>query len=173
MGTPSPHEPAFLFAAFFSQDQSLIARGVSSLSEKFGVPESSSGIFAFDETDYYAEEMGPILYKELYLFPAAIDPGDIADIKLFTNSLEAEYSEGGRRKLNIDPGYITLTKVVLATTKNYSHRIYIRKGIYCEITLSWYKGNFKPNPWTYPDYKKPQVIDFLNESRAKLKTVIS
>ncbi|MFC1479218.1 DUF4416 family protein [Planctomycetota bacterium] len=173
MGTPGQYEPALLFAALFTPEQSLLSQGVSSLAEHFGVPESASGLFEFDETDYYSEEMGTGLYKELYLFPGIVNPGEIADIKLCTNSLETEYSEEGKRKLNIDPGYITLTKVVLATTKNYSHRIYIGKGIYCEITLSWHKGSFMPNSWTYPDYKRVQVIDFLNDSRTKLKTEIS
>lgn len=173
MGTPGPAESAFLFAALFSSDRELIDRGASIVSNEWGEAASASELFVFDETDYYSDEMGHPLFKLLCLFQNPFDPGSIADAKLYTNSIEKRFSEEGNRKLNIDPGYITLTKVVLATTKNYSHRIYIAKGIYAEITLSWKKGVFRANPWTYPDYQRPAVIAFFNKSRKKLRTLIN
>jgi len=171
MGAPATAEPAMLFAALFSSDKVLLEKGVSALCEDTGSPVCSSEIFEFSETDYYREEMGKPLFKQLFLFPGIFDPGRISETKLLANRLEQSFSVHGKRKVNIDPGYITLTKVVLATTKNYSHRIYVGKGIYAEITLSWEKGAFNPNPWTYPDYKRPAVIDFFNTAREKVKKV--
>jgi hypothetical protein len=93
----------------------------------------------------------------------------MAEVKLRTNTLERELSSCGKRAVNIDPGYITLSKAVLATTKNYSHRIYLREGIYAEITLAWEKGTFTPRPWTYPDYRTDTAVSFFNRARKLLR----
>lgn len=172
MGGVKTAEPALMFAALFSSDKRLLEKGASGLSGNGEDTLCSSGIFEFSETDYYREEMGSPLFKQLFLFPGIFDPGKISETKLLSNRFEQTFSVRKKRKVNIDPGYITLTKVVLATTKNYSHRIYVGKGIYAEITLAWQKGAFSPNPWTYPDYKRPEVIDFFNAAREELKKSI-
>jgi hypothetical protein len=169
MGSPSSPEPALFFAAIFSGDYSLIIQSREQLEQSYGQVLHSTGVFDFDHTDYYEDEMGRDLKKEIFLFSDIVDPGSIPDIKLDTNRIEKELSRGSQRDVNIDPGYITLTKVILATTKNYSHRMYIGSGIYCEITLSWEKGTFRPNPWTYPDYKDKDIIGFFNTCRNSLK----
>jgi len=169
MGVPSPPENALPFAAVFSSFPSLLEEVVETLAGKWDRPLHASGAFRFDETEYYRGEMGWPLVKEIYLFPRAMDPGSIAEVKLMTNRLESALSREGKRRVNVDPGYLTTGKVVLATTKNHAHRIYVGNGIYCEVTLSWRKGTFEPFPWTYPDYRRPEVIAFFNRCRSLLK----
>ena len=86
-------------------------------------------------------------------------------LKIQTNKIEEKYSENNKRRINIDPGYVTQAKLVLATTKNYSHRIHLAKGIFGDVHLTVYKGKFKPNPWTYPDYKEKFVLEFFDNVR--------
>ncbi|MFA4991472.1 MAG: DUF4416 family protein [Candidatus Omnitrophota bacterium] len=137
--------------------------------DAFGAIDYRSEILPFDYTDYYKKEMGETLSRKFVSFKKLIRPGDLAKIKLRTNSIEEKFAaekEGAvRRLINIDPGYITDAKLVLATTKDYSHRIYLRKGIYAEVTLAWRKGGFQALDWTYPDYRTREYIDILNRMR--------
>jgi hypothetical protein len=119
----------------------------------------------FDFTDYYAEEMGENLNRRFVSFERLIDPEKLASIKRKTCSMEKKFSEKGSRTVNIDPGYITLAKVVLASTKNFFHRIYIGKGIYAEITLAWQKGEYKTFRWTFPDYATEKYMGILKDIR--------
>jgi hypothetical protein len=99
-----------------------------------------------------------------------LDPGTIADIKLKTNEIEDAFSLNGKRRINLDPGYLTLAKIVLVSTKNYSHRIYLKKGIYGEVTLIYYKdGTFKPHLFTYRDYQDKACTDIFLHVRELLK----
>lgn len=169
MGIVKPPEPALLFAAVFSHEAGQHAEAIGRMASSWGTPCLTAGPFPFDHTDYYSGEMGEGLSKTFFLFDRPFDPGDVAGVKLASNAAEKETASDGRRQVNIDPGYITLSKVVLATTKNYSHRIYAGQGIYCEITLQWFKGAFRPCEWTYPDYRDPEVISFFNRCRTCLK----
>ena len=91
----------------------------------------------------------------------------MADIKLETNLLEDQYVRGGRRRVNIDPGYLLYERFVLASGKNFSHRIYIGKKIYADLTLIYQRGVFEKLPWTYPDYADQPIISFLERARAR------
>jgi len=143
----------------------------SALEAAFGPVGSASPVFPFDQTAYYEREMGAGLLKIFFTFENFIDPGDIARIKIRTNEIEASFvSNGGpARPVNLDPGYISLSKLVLATTKDNYHRIYVRDGIYAETTLQFVGGSFSPFPWTYPDFRKKEYIDFFNTLRAGYK----
>jgi len=120
-------------------------------------------------SDYYKNELGWPIKRQFILFDHLINPEDITEIKLLTNDMEKELSKDSKRRVNIDPGYLTLSKVVLATTKNYAHRIYLRCGIYAEITLIYQKGTFQPHLFTYPDYRDDRAIQFFKKGREVLK----
>jgi hypothetical protein len=130
----------------------------------------ASGVIAFDYTDYYFPEMGKPLWRKFISFTKLIPPDDIAEIKSYTNRLEKKFSQKKKnllcRKINLDPGYINAAKLVLATTKDYSHRIYLKKGIYAEVTLSYFNKKFNPWPWTYPDYQSKEYQGFFAKVRS-------
>jgi hypothetical protein len=101
-----------------------------------------------------------------------VRPQDIVEIKWKTNDLENKESQGGKRKINIDPGYVALERLVLTTGKNYTHRIYLSRGIYADLTLIFQRGGFSPLAWTYKDYGDPEIIDYFNEIRERYKKQI-
>jgi hypothetical protein len=120
----------------------------------------------FDHTAYYAAEFGEGLKRRFVAFEELVHPGKLAEIKLLTNALEMEWVLEGKRRINIDPGYISHSKLVLATTKNHAHRIYLGQGIYAEVTLHFRDGAFRAWPWTYPDYASSPLIAIFNHIRA-------
>jgi hypothetical protein len=126
--------------------------------------------FPFEQTRYYEAAMGPGLRKQFLAFNDLVDPERLASIKLHTNALERELAEtrsyAESRPLNLDPGLLTLGKLVLATTKDQAHRVYLRQGIFAEVTLRYQDGAWEPWPWTYADYREPAVRAFLEEARA-------
>lgn len=135
------------------------------LSAKFGALLLESSTIPFDFTQYYHREMGQGLLRKWLLFDAVIEQDRIADIKNATRAVERDFSIGGNRRVNIDPGYITLSKIVLATTKDCAHRIYLNDGIYAEITLLYHKAAWQPQPWTYPDYITETALEFFSKAR--------
>lgn len=120
---------------------------------------------------HYREELGPSIKRRFIFFKDLFDTGTLADIKIKTNEIEGAFSVDGRRLVNLDPGYITLAKIVLASTKNYSHRINLGKGIYGEVTLIYVEkeGTFKPHLFTYRDYQEKSSIDMFLDARARLR----
>ena len=135
---------------------------------EFGQIDYRSPVLLFDHTDYYKKELGHPLKRRFISFKKLIPPERIAKIKLATNSIEEKFARhenrGGvsKRRINIDPGYVSDSKLILATTKDYFHRMYLNKGILAEVTLAWKKGSFRPFEWTYPDYKTSEYRDILN-----------
>jgi hypothetical protein len=150
-----------------------VAWGLRQATREFGRTTAVSDAFDFTETNYYAAEMGGDLKKQFWAFAAPIDPGRLAAIKLATNLWEAEYAGLGLhaepRPLNLDPGYLTLAKLVLASTKDHAHRIYLADGIYAEVTLSFRSGAWQPFEWTYPDYRRPDFHEFFSLCRELLR----
>jgi len=133
--------------------------------KRFGAIDYKSPALSFDYTDYYKKEMGCPLKRRFISFKKSIPPEEITEIKLFTNSIEEKLSVNKKRRVNIDPGYISDSKLILATTKDYFHRIYLNKGVYAEVTLYWRKDSFQPFEWTYPDYRTKEYLDILNAIR--------
>ncbi|OGL39623.1 MAG: hypothetical protein A2042_08350 [Candidatus Schekmanbacteria bacterium GWA2_38_11] len=159
---------AKLFFAILYSDETVYSQALKNLTEKFGEMDEEVPPFRFDLTGYYEKEMGVGLEKGFVTAKELVDKSTLAEIKLYTNSIEERYQrEDGDRRINIDPGYITPSKLVLATTKNYQHRIYLRGGIFAEITLNFKKGHVEFNPWTYPDYKLKTTTDFFLRVRNK------
>jgi hypothetical protein len=123
----------------------------------------------FHHTEYYDEEMGHGLKRKFLSFKNPVNLEDIFRAKIKTNSLERRYLKNGNRAINIDPGYVDLSKLVLFSTKDYTHRIYLRQGIYAEVTLFYKDKTFNAWPWTYPDYMTKEYIEIFNRIRASFK----
>ena len=167
MGEIKEHPPVKLIMGMIAADEGLFQPVEASLSRQFGRVDFQSHIMPFDYTDYYVREMGPNLLRKFIGFEKLIQPEEIVGIKLFTNDLEKEfvYPDTDKRRINLDPGYITAAKLVLASTKDHIHRIYLKDGIYVEITLRMERKTFRPWPWTYPDYSSAEYIGIFNEIR--------
>ena len=168
MGTPRQPEPVKLFIGIMYQNTVSIEKIEARLEEKFGPREFSTGPVPFSWTDYYEKEMGKDLLKAFYCYKKVIDRDDLPAIKLSTNALERDYVEQGNRKVNIDPGYLSRDKLVLASTKDFFHRLYLADGIYGEVTLHFRRDVFRYFSWTYPDYKEAAVHEMLKKARESL-----
>lgn len=153
-----------IFSKTINPDQIL-----SRLKDEFGEIDSEMPPVEFDQTDYYQSEMGRDLLKSFVSFQAPIDPGILPDIKIKTNQLESEYLDSGSRRINIDPGYIDLAKLVLASTKDFSHRIYLRDGIFAEVTMIYMNNTYRSLPWTYPDFRKDEYLEYFTNLRKRFK----
>jgi hypothetical protein len=165
-----------LFFAVFTKFANLFDDVRNILIEKFGDVDLESQPYLFDEfTNYYHKQMGKGLYKKFYSFKRLIYPDQIANIKIFTNKVENDFSKMQTdvlRPVNIDPGYVGFSKMVLASTKDNYHRIYLADGIFAEVTLRYVKGSFQPWEWTYPDYRTKENILFFNRVRNIYKNQI-
>jgi hypothetical protein len=142
------------------------------LNRSFGGIDYESGTLNFQFTDYYTNEMGDNLKRKFLSFGRLACLDDIYRVKLRTNTMEARLSMSGKRTVNIDPGYLDLSKLVLFTTKDYSHRIHIKKGIYAESTLFFRDKTYNAWPWTYPDYKTTTYLDIFHSIRQIYKNQI-
>ena len=142
-----------------------INRANADLENRFGKIDLKSPVFDFTFTDYYNDEMGESLIKQLLSFEKPVMPDQLADIKNATNKIESLYLLKGKRTINLDPGYLEESKLILASTKNFSHRIYLKDGIWAELTLSYAGGRFVAHPWTYPDYQTELAYGFLSKVR--------
>jgi hypothetical protein len=172
MGDAHLPTPVLLLVAATSRYEQVLDLGREQCEARFGAALAVSSAFEFGETDYYAQEMGSGLLKQFWAFHA-IDPGRLAPVKRQTNEWEAEYAglkaHPEPRPLNLDPGYLTLAKLVLASTKDHAHRIYLADGIYAEVTLSYRRGGWQPFDWTYPDYRRSDYHEFFTRCRELLR----
>ena len=148
---------------------------VMEIEKKYGRIEYETNDIDFLHTSYYREEMGDDLKRKFLSFEKPIERDRLADIKVWTNKLEEKYGEKSGdfvfRKVNIDPGIITPANLVLASTKDFAHRTYLKNGIFAEVTLVYEKKQFKSLPWTYPDYTEPEAIEFFERVRETMKGV--
>jgi hypothetical protein len=167
MSQPQSPSPAKLVVSILTNSRSLGPRIALDLEQAFGVIDLVGPWMDFDYTDYYTPEMGRPLSRRMLVFKELIAQSDLARIKLRTNEIELQYAQVGKRSVNIDPGYLLYERFVLATGKNYSHRIYIGQGIYADLTLIYQKGAYRSLPWTYPDYADAAMGDFLMQVRQK------
>jgi len=157
-----------LFAGIISRDEGIYDETKRRLRTQWGEILRETPRRPFSYTDYYRKEMGEGLARSFLIMDCLMDPEDLAAIKVETNRIEASFAEKGGRRINIDPGYLGLAKIVLASTKDFSHRICLGRGIYGDLTLRFVKGTFQPLEWTYPDYRETQTIVFFNEARGVL-----
>lgn len=170
MGKIKEPEPAKVFAGLLISRLSLLPQVYRLLEEELGPIDLSSQVWDFNYTNYYEAEMGADLKRQFLGFGSLVSPDRLVDIKLFTNELEQALAEGEKRLVNLDPGYLTAAKVVLVTTKDFAHRLYLGRGIYGEVTLLFQRKRFEPLPWTYSDYRSEAYQQFFQELRAKYMT---
>jgi len=167
MSTPRPAETVNLLMSIIYAGSDLPTDLLEVLSGHYGVIDFISAEMPFHYTDYYTEEMGSSLVRRFIFFDTLIRPELLPDVKLFTNDVENRYSVDGNRRVNIDPGYISPAHLILATGKGYTHRPYLRDGIYADLTLIYREKSFHPLPWTYPDYAEKPVMEMFNKLRSK------
>ena len=167
MSLPKPPKPAKLIIGMFTRDRELIKPVTGLMADQFGPIDLVSPLFSFDYTHYYEPEMGPDLIRRMVVFKQLIDQDALARIKLATNRIESQFLNDDQRRVNIDPGYLLGERFVLATGKNFTHRIYIGHQIYADLTLIYQRGKFTALPWTYPDYMDERMQSFLRLARAK------
>ncbi|MCL2000979.1 MAG: DUF4416 family protein [Planctomycetes bacterium] len=172
MAIPGSAESAVFFVGLLAAGRRELAEAAEALDHELGTPNRGSVVWPFDCTDYYRAELGPTPVRAFLSFPGKFRPDFLAARKLMTNRLEEKLSSriGGSlpRPVNLDPGYLTSAKLVLASAKNFSHRIYLADGIYAEITLQYRKGGFKTLPWTFPDFASGRYDAFFMELRKTL-----
>ena len=174
MGQAKPPRPVKLILAMTSQSDKALDWALAKAESSWGDIWAKGPRFDFDHTRFYHPTMGNQLIKQLVSFATLIDPGDLAELKLQTNQWEAEYAESSsldcERPLNLDPGYLTEAKLVLATVKNRDHRIYLSDGIYAEVTLAYHGKQWNGSRWTYPDYLTDFNLEFLTRCRDHLRS---
>lgn len=157
--------PVKLIVGFIFRQENFFQKAKNILEKRFGRIDLESSTLAFHHTDYYKEEFGPDLKRKFVGFKRLIQPKELPQIKIFTNKIEIKLSQKAKRTINIDPGYLTQSKLILASTKDYRHRIYLAKSIYAEITLFYQQKSFQPWDWTYADYQGAQYIQIFNQLR--------
>ncbi|MFH1640642.1 MAG: DUF4416 family protein [Candidatus Omnitrophota bacterium] len=158
-------KPVKLIFSFIFKEGAVYHKAKALLEKKFGEIDFESQALDFTHTDYYEPEFGKGLKRRFASFKRLILPQDLFKIKNTTNLIEKKISVKGSRKINIDPGYLDLAKLVLASTKDYNHRIYLNKGVFAEVTLFYQDKTFKAREWTYPDYRTLEYITIFNKIR--------
>jgi len=171
LAQPQPHDKVCLIAGMLTAFPELFDRAAQAISERFGKVAAESEIMPFDFTDYYAPQMGETLQRKFFSFARPFEPERLAEVKLWTNKLEEQFAGPSfpvSRPVNIDPGYVAPSKLVLATTKDHAHRVCLHSGVYAEVTLSYVDKEFRPMPWTYPDYRTEAYRSFFQAVRDQL-----
>jgi len=169
MAQPRAHMKVKLIIGMLSRFPELLDRAGKLLEKDFGPVSHRSEIIPFNFSDYYESEMGAGLLRSFLAFERLVDAGTLAAIKLRTNSIEQELAGPQwpvARPINVDPGYLDLSKLILASAKDYAHRIYLGQGIYAEVTLTFKDGALRSMPWTYPDYRSEAYLHFFEKVRA-------
>ena len=169
MGTPREPKPAKFFVALLSPAHEILARAENDWVGLLGEIDGRSAALSWSASSYYEREMGSGLLRRFVSFFPLSAPERLAELKLQTQAIEDVYRQpvSGGRRINIDPGYLDLHKVVLASTKNASQRIYLRSGIYAEATLFYDNGKFHGLAYTYRDYQWPESLDFFAQLRGR------
>jgi hypothetical protein len=165
MGLITPFQREKLIIGVLSTDEEKLPRVQEQLEKDYGPIDFVSSPLPFDFTDYYNKEMGENILRRFFSFQELKDPSELAGIKVRTNQLEEEIMEEGKRRINLDPGFINRNRLILASTKEAPHRIPLTRGIYAEITLRFMKGRFQELPWTYPDFRSNAYEPILTTIR--------
>lgn len=155
-----------LFVGMIAADSQIMDQVTQRLCVNYGPVVKASDTWDFTHTEYYASEFGEHLKRCFVAFKNLIEQDDLAGIKRETIILEEEWAaDSGDRRINLDPGYLTAAKVVLATTKDYAHRLYLGQKIYGEVTLSFKSGQPVDHPWTYREYISAEYSDYFARLR--------
>ncbi len=168
MSEPKKPPPAKLFVGLLFHGFEVQRQVLSRLNDRFGPLDLLTEAEPFTYTHYYDREMGRGLLRQTGSFLHLVPVEELVAIKQFTNELEKEFTEAGSRRVNIDPGLLSEERIILATGKNFTHRIHLDGGIYADLTLIYQRGGYQGLPWTYPDYQNPLLLHFFNALRHKL-----
>lgn len=165
-------QPVKLIVGILAANHQCLHTAIDALSDKLGRLDFSSDVWPFDKTDYYNEQIGPRILRKFVTVEKLIEPGKLAKIKIQTNKIEQKLAKSLSlplpRPVNLDPGIIEPSKLILASTKNFSHRIYIGKKMYAEVTLIYDKGKWRHFEYTFPDYRQQCYFDFFSKVRERL-----
>lgn len=173
MAQVSPATPVKLFIVTLHRNSEVFDQALNRLKALWGESDFISESFPFDETRYYEQEMGPGLERRFLSFEPLVQPDQIVDVKLQTNRLEKEFADGSSRTINLDPGYLDHYKVVLPSAKFGGQKIYMRDGIYADMTLVMYKGKWESFAWGFPDFKSGRYDRVLSKIRDLYKAQLS
>jgi hypothetical protein len=176
MGNIRTPLPVKFFTGVLTSIPEILPKVEERLAELFGAVELRSLLFPFDLTQYYDRTMGTPIYRYFLSFAELMEPSAIAGIKIKTNEMEAAFADEYRnvqRPVNLDPGYLEQSKIVLASTKNFYHRILISQGIYAEVTLHFEKGEWRSFPWTFPDFKSDRYHSFFMLLRERYRNQLN
>jgi hypothetical protein len=157
--------PARLVISAIYREERKYAEALPRVAAAVGPVRPAGNRFPFDRTDYYGEEMGAPLFRRFLAAEAAVPRDALPAVKVALEAIEGEMADDGRRAVNLDPGLLTAENFILATGKNYSHRVYLGNGVFADLTLVYRKGEFHPLPWTYPDYASGEIRALLREIR--------
>lgn len=174
MGEIRSHNPVLLFAGILTASLELLPEIEEALAERFGDIAARSEIFPFDATHYYDAETGSPILRRFVAFAKLVEPQSLVSAKHTSNEIERVFASRGLgvpRPVNIDPGYLDEAKLVLASTKDFSHRIALAGGIYAEVTLHWESGEWRPFPWTFPDFRSGRYSPFFGELRTRYRAL--
>mgnify|MGYP001208123922 CR=1 FL=1 len=166
MADPVIPSRAKLFVGILANSDLMVEKAEAVLMKKFGAIDYKTAKIPFAHTDYY-KTLGSNLFKVLVAFEKLVRREEIVRIKLFTNDLEFKLSGKEKRRINIDPGYLTLSNVFLASCKEYFHRVYLDRGVYLENEYRYVGKRFEPWDWTYPDYRHPEYLNFFYTVRKR------
>ena len=169
MGEIKRFKPDKLVIPILISRERMRAPLLEELRSRFGPIDYTSDDLPFTYTGYYDEEMGTPITRFFISFRRLVNPGILAQIKGETNRLESRYAEADRRKVNLDPGLLNLSRFVLASSKDGSHRIPLSDGVFAEVTLVYEKGSYRPLEWTYPDYRSREYLQILGDIRRLYK----
>ncbi len=165
-------KPVKLIVGILASDERCLAAARDAVFSALGPVDLLSNVWTFDQTDYYTEEIGPNVLRQFISIERLIDPGDLAQIKHRTNEIERQLAAmlvmPFPRPVNLDPGVIEPSKLILASTKNFAHRIYIGRKMYAEVTLVFDKGQWRFLPYTFPDYHRSEYLEFFSLVRSRL-----
>jgi hypothetical protein len=173
MGSIRAFSPVKLFVGVLVSSAARLAEVESRLAAEYGPIDLQSEVIPFTFTDYYQNETGNNILRIFFAFERLVDADQLPDIKLWTNALETELAAAGsdvKRPVNLDPGYVENAKVVLASTKNFYHRMYLGRGIFAEVTMHFRNNVWEFFPWTYPDYQSEEYQKFFLELRRVYRT---
>lgn len=154
-----------LFCSILFNEHATMEQVLSQLRNNFGEFVYKSHTMSFDFTSYYEKELGAPLHRIIVAFKDLVPRDCLPPVKIKTNEIEADFMMQGRRTANLDPGILTMENVNLATTKPYSHRIYLRDGIWAEVTLMYTNNSYRSLEWTYPDYASSEMIRIFHQLR--------
>ena len=166
MSVVAPVQPV---AGVLAGSSVLLAAAAEALAECVGPIALASGVAPWTHSAYYRDEIGPDIWRQYFAFDVLMAPDELADLKRLTNALEGRWRGPGGRAVNLDPGYLDLLRVVLASTKDAAHRVAIGAGIYGEATLHFTGGRFRAWPYTYPDYRGDDALDFFTRVRERFR----